>query len=137
MSERAELHKDHCRLLGVLTLQTVKRHGGDALLIDENDRPRDGRLARVGSVALVEQPADGRLPKRIDCYSVSDGEKTFVLDPARLLYSLQYRSPSDFHLALVQDPHQWFDGVAIVLLNNLKRHDPRIADRLSAAGIRI
>ena len=134
---QSELHEDQIRLLRVLALETIKRHGVDALLIDENDRPRDGRLARVGSVALVEQPADGRLPKRIDAYSVSGGEEQFKLDPRCLLYSLRYRGPKDFHLVPVQDPKQWFDGVELVLLSNLKRHDRSIANRLAAAGINI
>jgi hypothetical protein len=50
-------------------------------------------MARLNGVVLLEKPADDRLPKRIDCYQVTEqpvAGDTFKLDPARLIYSLQW-----------------------------------------------
>jgi len=46
-----------------------------------------------------------------------------MLDPAHILYRLEYRNESerDFHLALGQEPEEWFESVAKALLANLMR----------------
>jgi hypothetical protein len=53
------------------------------------------------------------------------------------LYSLQWchnATPPDLHLQLVRDPARWFAGVANLLVDELKRHDPRLRETLAAAG---
>jgi hypothetical protein len=72
------------------------RHLGDSTLVVAEDDTLcpEWRMARIGGVALLEKPADDRLPKRVDCYQVtvrSGAGAAFKLDPARLIYSLRWK----------------------------------------------
>jgi len=82
-------------LLGALTLTAIKHLGDNALVIGEdNTLCPEWRMARIGDVALLEKPADDRLPKRIDCFQVvehSASGDAFKLDLARLVYSLLWK----------------------------------------------
>lgn len=99
-------------------------------------------MARVEDIVLLDYPADVTGPRNINAYRVDvldfaeiNGIK-FKIDPAYLLYSLQWLhngTPPDLHLTLVQEPSEWFDSVAYMLLDALSRNDPRLRDRLQAA----
>jgi hypothetical protein len=132
-------------LLGALTLTVVKHLGDSAVVVAEDDSLcPEWRMARIGDVALLEKPADDRLPKRIDCYELAEHSATgaaFKLDPARLVYSLRWKhnaEPPDFELVLVQDePTGWVNTANLVLLGELRRRAPEAIDwdGLTAAGI--
>ncbi len=122
------------RLLGALTLTALKHLGGDTLTFDAHNNlcPRR-RVVRVGEIAFVEKPADDRSPKRIDVYQVrSASGAVFKLDPARLLYCLQWQhngEPPDFDLVLLQDePEHWVGAVNMTLLGELRRRAPEAID---------
>jgi hypothetical protein len=88
------------------------------------------RIARVGDIALVGKLADDRSPKRIDCYQVTEHSAgaAFKLDPARLVYSLQWKHnahPPDYEMVLVQDePPGWVNTANLTLLGELRRRAP-------------
>jgi hypothetical protein len=63
-------------------------HLGDNAIVvaEDNSLYSEWRMARIGEVALLEKPTDDRLPKRIDCYQVTEysaNGAAFKLDPAR------------------------------------------------------
>jgi hypothetical protein len=140
-----ELDPSQRKLLGALTVTALKHLGESTLVVDEdNALSPDWRMARIGDVVLMEKPADDRLPKRIDCYEVvehSASGAAFKLDPARLVYSLQWKHnayPPDFELVLIQDePPGWVNTANLVLLGELRRRAPEAIDwaGLAAAGI--
>jgi hypothetical protein len=76
-----------------LTVTALKHLRESTLVVDkDNNLCPEWRMARIGDVALLEKPADDRLPKRIDCYEVvehSASGAAFRLDPAPLVYSLE------------------------------------------------
>jgi hypothetical protein len=82
-------------MMGALTLTVIKHLGDSAVVIAEDDTMcPDWRMARIGDVALLEKPADDRLPRRIDCYELAEYSASgaaFRLDPARLVYSLRWK----------------------------------------------
>jgi hypothetical protein len=106
------------------------------LVVDENNGLcPDWRMARIGDVALLEKPADDRLPKRIDCYEVvehSASGAAFRLDPARLVYSLRWKHnahPPEYEMVLIQDePVGWVNTASLVLLGELRRRAPHAID---------
>jgi hypothetical protein len=143
LTEAATLDPASGELLGVLTLLTMQRHGGDAILCDLDNRLRELRMARVNCIALVED-VSARLPRRIDCYIDDDdganGDRRFVkLDPARRLFLLQAESraiPPDWQLVPVCDPASpALEMAARLLLAELAAHDPAMRARLAEAGI--
>jgi CBS domain-containing protein len=102
------------------------------------------RMARIGDVALLEKPADDRLPKRIDCYELVEhgaSGAAFKLDPARLVYSLQWKHnahPPDYEMVLIQDePPGWVNTANLILLGELRRRAPAAIDwaGLTEAGV--
>src|SRR5262245_29499867 len=131
----SELDPSQGRLLGVLAVTVAERLGGDALLVDGDDRAlRKLRVVRVGDFAVVDQPADDSGPRCINVYLV-EGERAVRIDPSRLLYSLAWphkATPPDLHLHLVRDPRDWFDAVSLTLLNELAKHDSTFHDQLHA-----
>jgi len=139
MSEASEC------LLGALTLTVIKHLGDNAVVVAEDDTLcPEWRMARIGDVALLEKPADDRLPKRIDCYQVAEHSASgaaFKLDPARLVYSLRWKHnalPPDYEMVLVQDePVGWVNIANLTLLGKLRRRAPEAVDwaGLTAAGI--
>jgi hypothetical protein len=108
MTEAATLDPASGKLLGVLTLLTMQRRGGDAILCDLDDRLRELRMARIGPVVLIEELGTKR-PREIACYITEDSDtgKPFKPDPARRLFLLQAESramPPDWQLVPVRDP---------------------------------
>ena len=99
-------------------------------------------MARVGDFALLEKPADGQSPKRIDCYYVVEEEnfgdgKRAKLDPARVLFTLRYQhnaTPPDSELLLFGNTQEWLNAVTATLLGGLNRRVPQLFDQLRAAG---
>src|SRR5262249_24687626 len=95
----ATLEDHQSKLLGALTLATVRRLGGDAVCVDADNRFRSWRMARVSDLVLIDQAADETAPRSINCYLVevddidascelAEGKK-FKVDPSRLLYALR------------------------------------------------
>jgi hypothetical protein len=126
---KSTLHESQSRLLGALTLTSLKHLGESAIVVDgDNSLCSDWRMARLAEVVLLEKPADNHSPKRIDCYLVTkhsiDGA-AFKLDPARLVYSLHWQhkgEPPDLHLELVQaEPQGWVNTANLMLLGELRR----------------
>jgi hypothetical protein len=113
----------------------MQRLGETALLVDADDRACKGKMIRVANLALTEWPANAERPREIYCYAV-EGEKYFKLDPAKLLYCLQWQHrghPPDFHLQLVKDePELWVHFVNAALLGELQKQDPHLLDGLHA-----
>jgi hypothetical protein len=132
-------------LLGALTLTVVKHLGDSAVVVDDDDSLcPEWRMARIGDVVLPEKPADDKLPRRIDCYEVvehSASGAAFRLDPALLMYSLQWKHnahPPDFELVLIQaEPAGWVNSANLTLLGELRRRAPHAIDwtGLTAAGV--
>jgi hypothetical protein len=132
-------------LLGALTLTAIKHLGDDAVVVAEDDTLcPEWRMARLADVVLLEKPPDEKLPKRIDVYEVTERSAdgaAVKLDPARLIYSLQWKHnahPPDFELVLVQhDPPGWVNTANLVLLSELRRRAPYAIDwaGLSDAGV--
>jgi hypothetical protein len=90
--------------------------GVESTQVDEDDGVGLIKLARVGpDLVIVErQGAAKGKPHRYTCYRVDATERgvPFRLDPARVLFVLHeqgFYTPPDWHLQLVQDPHQWFN----------------------------
>jgi hypothetical protein len=130
------LHPLQGRLLAAATVLALKRHGGEALMLDADDRLCAWRMIRIGDIAICERPADQCLPRRIDAYRVEGGER-FKLDPKAKLFSLQYQhlsNPPAFDLVLLQSPALWFDMVAALLLSELRHHDPQLLDGMNRDG---
>jgi hypothetical protein len=131
-----ELDPSQSRLLGALTLAALKHLGCDTLVVDaDNNLCPNWRMVRIDDVALLEKPADNQSPKRIDCYQVakrSSNGAAFKLDPARLVYSLQWQHnayPPDFELMLLQDePQQWVNTANLTLLAELRRQAAHAVD---------
>src|SRR5262245_51971960 len=116
-----DLPLEQGRLIAALSIGAVEHLGGDALLMDADNRPHKWRMARIDDIVVVDQPADDTGPRCINCYFV-EGEKTFRLDRARLLFSLrrQHKArPPDFLLVSARDPQIWLDFVVVVLLAEL------------------
>ncbi len=143
-----ELHERQATLLGILALKVLKRLGTDTALIDEDGSIRNYRSVRVGDVLLLEKQADGKMPKRIDCFAVdvqnfdaakallADSGVRYKLDPQCLLFQLAWKhnaEPPDLDLAVVQPPELWFDHVWMRLLGVVCRHDTRVREKLNAA----
>ena len=95
----ATLEDHQSRLLGALTLASVQRLGGGTVCVDQDDRFRTWRMARVDDVVLIDQAADETAPRSINCYLVevedidptsqlAEDDKKFKIDPSRLLYAL-------------------------------------------------
>ena len=129
------------KLLAALALGAVKHLGAATPFVDEDVR-MGWRWARVGDFALLEKPADGQSPKRIDCYHVVEEEdfgdrKRAKLDPARVLFTLRYvhnAIPPDFELLLFDEPRLWLGTVTATLLGELSRCKPHLFEKLRAAG---
>ena len=129
-------------MAGALTLATVRRLGGDTVCVDQDNRFRTWRMARVDDVVLIDKAADENRTTLHHCYLVEvdeidatsqlaeDGKK-FKVDPSRLLYALRWLNwdePPDLDLTLVRDPALWFKDVTTLLLGALNRHDPHLFD---------
>ena len=126
-------------MAGALTLATVRRLGGDTVCVDQDNRFRTWRMARVDA----DRPGRRRDRTTLHhCYLVEvdeidatsqpaeDGKK-FKVDPSRLLYALRWLNwdePPDLDLTLVRDPALWFKDVTTLLLGALNRHDPHLFD---------
>jgi hypothetical protein len=113
-------------------------------MIEQDNSVRQVRMARIGDVALLQKPPDDKLPKRIDCYQITehiaDGA-AFKLDPGPLVYFLQWKHnahPPDYEMVLVQtEPQGWVNTANLTLLVELRRRAPHSIDwvGLTAAGI--
>jgi hypothetical protein len=138
------LDDSRSRLLGALTLATVRRLGGDTVCVDADNRFCNWRMARVEDLVLIDQVADETAPRSINCYAVevedvdassqlAENGRKFKVEPSRLLYALRWLhrgEPSDLDLTLVRDPALWFNYVATLWLGALNRHDPHLFDTL-------
>jgi hypothetical protein len=132
-------------LLGALTITAIKHLGDSAVVVAEDHTLcPEWRMARIGDVVLLEKPADDRLPKRIDCYEVTEHSASgaaFKLDPAQLLFSLRWKhnaEPPDYEMVLVQDgPVGWVNTANLMLLGELRRRAPHAIDwaGLTDAGV--
>src|SRR5215471_16448778 len=140
----ATLEDHQSRLLGALTLETVRRLGSDAVCVHADNRFRIWRMARVTDLVLIDQAADETAPRAINCYLVevddidpssqlaANGRK-FKVEPSRLLYALRWlhrAEPPDLDLTLVRDPTSCFNYVATTLLGVLNRHVPHLFDAI-------
>ena len=88
--------------------------GANAVVADADDRLVEVRMARRNGIALVERPADGRLPRRVDVCAADNGELS-KLDPLKKYFARQYQhhaTPADFDL----DPLKRFDAAKLALL---------------------
>src|SRR5262249_28402900 len=109
--------------------------GGDALLVNADNRLRKLQMVRINDIRAHQSA--GRLYRAAlhQLYLV-EGERTFKLGSERLLWALQWlhkATPPDFNFQLVRDPKEWFDAVSLKLLAELSRRDPELRARLRAA----
>jgi hypothetical protein len=128
-----ELDPAHSKLLASLTVTAIKHLGDSTVIVaEDNNMCPEWRMARIGDVALLEKPADGCGPKRIDCYQIVERGTAFRLDPARLIYSLQWKhnaEPPDVELVLIQtEPAGWVNIANLTLLGELRRRAPEAID---------
>jgi hypothetical protein len=94
-------------------------------------------VARVDDIALVEMPTGetgrGKSMHFIELKNFDAiDRKEFKLEPQRMLSALRWLhngSPPDFESTLLGESQRWFAGAANLLLEELKRHDPRCARR--------
>jgi hypothetical protein len=142
ISEHGTEDPEQGKVLAALALGAVKHLGGASALIEDSGVHMGWRTVRVDDFALLEKPSDRQSPKRIDCYHVAEEEdfgdgKRAKLDPARVLFSLQYvhnAIPPDFELLLFGDTREWLDAVATTLAGELSRRQPHLFEKLRTGG---
>jgi hypothetical protein len=114
----------------------------DGVLVDEDDRPSKGRLARVGDLTLIDQAADETSPRcidvccRLDAHEIDlasgrfESGKRFKIAPDRLPYAVRWKHKGqqpDLDLTLAppfaRAPEIWFPYVTTMLLGLLQEAD--------------
>jgi hypothetical protein len=143
------LDADRSRFLAAVTLAAAEKFGADAPCVGADGELRKWRMARVGDLLLIDQPADECPPRAINVYfveaedinpgsgTVGDG-KRFEFGPDKLLYGLRWLhngKPPDLDLALappfVRAPEVWFPYVTTMLLGALQEVDPGLRMQLA------
>jgi hypothetical protein len=122
--DEPQLTVEHARRLSMMTLALLGRDGAPMLHIDADDKPRTGKPARVGGLAIVEFPADKSqgLFRRIDVYLAAEDEGPFKLDPRRRLFSLKtahYAAPPDWEFEIRIDPGLWYNVTSALFVATL------------------
>jgi len=142
------LHEDHSRLLGVLTITAAERLGGETFVIEEDNGVRELRMrawatsccstirptlkSRAASIAIWLRCRTS--PQRHPAARMQRGSRSTRSAFCISLRWMYNATPPDLHLQLVKDPGLWFDFVGNTLLGALSEHDPDLRERLAAAN---
>ena len=62
--------RDRSRFIAAVTLAAVEKLGSDGPCVGADGELRKWRMARVGDLLLIDQPADERAPRAINVYFV-------------------------------------------------------------------
>jgi hypothetical protein len=139
------LDKDRSKSLGALTFAVSEKLGVDATVIDENNRLRKWRVARVNDLVLIDQAADEAAPRAICVYFQLEAQemglgKRLKIEPGRLLYALRWLhkgEPPDLDLSLAPPfqaaPDVWFPYATTMLVGALQEGDPGLREWLAAS----